>query len=367
MTRLKERIKSQIALSGPLNVAEFMALCLLDPLDGYYTTRQPFGAAGDFTTAPEVSQMFGELVGVWLHAAWEACGGPPGAVLAEIGAGRGTLMADICRTLRRLDGAWFETLGIAMVEASPRLAATQRETLGAHAGKATWLPTVSALPDRPLLVVGNEFFDALPVRQYQFVGGVWRERLVGLDEADGIAFLLGPGAPDPLLLPRDARARPEGTVVELSPAREAAAGALAARIAAQGGVGLFIDYGSLERGFGDTLQAVRRHAFDDVLAHPGEADLTAHVDFSALAEAAHGEGLAAWAATQGEFLLGLGLLERAGALGAGADEAQREHIRGEVERLAGPQAMGTLFKVLAFARPETALPALKPFGAAPLP
>lgn len=358
MTGLKERIKRQIAQSGPLGLAEYMALCLLDPAEGYYTTREPFGVAGDFTTAPEVSQMFGELVGVWLHAAWEACGRPEGAVLAELGPGRGTLMKDVYRALARLDPAWFAALDLVLVEASPRLASKQRETLGGFAAKATRCAGPGDLPDRPLLVVGNEFFDALPVRQYQKAADGWRERVVALGDEGELALRLGAGGLDPALLPADADGQPEGAVFEVSPARHAAMAMLAERIAARGGAGLFIDYGHLAPGFGDTFQAVRRHRFEEVLASPGEADLTAHVDFAALADTVRRHGLAAWTATQGDFLLGLGLLARAGVLGAGADEAGRERLRGEVERLAGPAEMGELFKVLGVARAGVGLPGL---------
>ncbi len=361
MTPLAARLAAQIAHSGPISVAEYFARCLLDPFHGYYTTREPFGAGGDFITAPEVSQMFGELVGVWLAAAWEACGRPEAAVLAEVGPGRGTLMKDVLRTLKRIAPRWLDEAEILLIEASPRLRAIQAETLGDKAGTVQWRNGLSQLPAKPLFLVGNEFFDALPVRQYQKSSGRWRERVVGLDESGALSLLLGPGTPDRGLLPPEAGEQPDGTVIELSPAREAAMDAVAVQLRSAGGAALFFDYGHLRRGFGETLQAVRRHNPEDVLLSPGEADLTAHVDFAVLAAAARRHGLETRAATQGDFLLRMGLLERAGFLGARADEATQGRLRAEVERLAGPDAMGTLFKAFAVSRPGAELPALASF------
>lgn len=350
MNALEARIRARIMTDGPMSVAEYMALCLLDPEHGYYTTREPFGASGDFTTAPEVSQMFGELIAVWLRNALEAAGHREPLPLVEIGPGRGTLMNDMLRTLHRLDPAWTQEMPVFLIEASPRLRAVQRSTLGN--ARITWLDDLAALPAAPLLVVANEFFDALPIRQYVKAGGRWHERLVGLDSQDRLAFIAGPGTIDAAILPAGADEKPEGTIFEFAPAREAAMDRLAVHFAEHGGIGLFIDYGHVVPGFGDTLQAVRAHRFADVLAEPGQADLTSHVDFAALAAVAHAHGLQSWTATQGEFLLSLGLLERAGSLGAQADEAGRERIRSEVERLAAPAEMGDLFKVLVVASPR---------------
>jgi SAM-dependent MidA family methyltransferase len=346
VTPLAERIAALIAASGPLGVADYMATCLFDPAHGYYTTRDPFGIAGDFTTAPEISQMFGELLAVWAYRAWQSAGRPMPVTLAEIGPGRGTLMKDMTRTLSRLDPAFVAGAGIALVETSPRLVEVQKKTLEGAAGRLKWHATVAGLPEQPLFIIGNELFDAVPIRQFVRTASGWRERVVGLDAAGRLAFMAGPGAPDATLLPQGADGMAEGTLVELAPARAALMDAIAARLAAHGGAALFVDYGHASPGFGDTLQAVRRHEYDDVLAHPGEADLTAHVDFAALAAVAHTHGLRTTITPQGEFLLGLGLLERAGRLGAGGDAALRHRLTGEVERLAGPQGMGELFKVL---------------------
>lgn len=356
MTSLKQRIAGLIAASGPISVSDYMAICLFDPEQGYYTTRQPFGAAGDFTTAPEVSQMFGELVAVWLYAAWQAAGRPASPVLAEIGPGRGTLMKDMLRVLKRLDPAFIAGASLALIETSPRLRDVQKATLGQSGVEIAWHDSVATLPPAPLFIVGNELFDAIPTRQFVKLGDAWHERLVGLDDQGDLAFVAGPATIEPALLPNEAAAAPEGAIFEFAPARSATMEQIGERIAASGGAGLFLDYGHLAPGIGDTLQALRRHRYEDVLASPGEADLTSHVDFAALAAAARAHGLAAQCATQGTFLLAMGLLERAGNLGASADEAGREKIRSEVERIAGPDAMGELFKVLAVTPTGTKVP-----------
>ncbi|MBZ9766368.1 MULTISPECIES: class I SAM-dependent methyltransferase [unclassified Mesorhizobium] len=346
MTRLKERIIGLIGAAGPIPVSEYMALCLFDPDAGYYTTREPFGVAGDFITAPEISQMFGELVAVWLYQAWQGAGRPLPATFAEIGPGRGTLMNDMLRTWSRLDPALTGKASFALIETSPRLAEIQKQTLAGESAPLAWHQTIDTLPRQPLFIVGNELFDAVPIRQFVHVGESWRERVVGLDGADELRFFAGAGSVDPALLPAAAADAPQGAVAEIAPARSALMAVIAERIAGQGGAGLFIDYGHLRPGIGDTFQALRRHRREDVLANPGEADLTAHVDFTPLADMARAHGLDVQLSTQGEFLLGMGLLERAGTLGADADAKTRQAISDAVERLAGRDAMGELFKVM---------------------
>jgi SAM-dependent MidA family methyltransferase len=347
MSRLKQRIVEQIRTLGPIPANEFMAQCLFDPIEGYYTTREPFGAAGDFITAPEISQMFGELAAIWLYQAWSAIGRPKPLTLAEIGPGRGTLMKDMLRTFKRLDAAFLGETAFAMIEVSPRLAEIQKQTLSVVDAKVSWHESLDTVPSGPLLIVGNELFDAVPIRQFVRKNGEWRERMVGLDGNGDLSFFAGAASLDRSLLPLSAHDAPEGTIFEVAPARSALMDIIAARIAKDGGAGLFFDYGHLEPGVGDTLQAMKGHAYQDIFASPGEADLTSHVDFAALAAVARNHGLVASLATQGEFLLATGLLERAGGLGANADDATREKISGEVERLAGPDQMGALFKVLA--------------------
>lgn len=354
MTALKKRISGLIEATGPISVAEYMAICLFDPEHGYYTTREPFGAAGDFTTAPEISQMFGELVAIWLYSAWQGADRPAAPVLAEIGPGRGTLMKDMLRVLARLEPAL--TSNAALIETSPRLRDVQKTTLGASGIDISWHDSVDTLPQAPLFIVGNELFDAIPTRQFVNTGKDWNERAVGIGADGELAFVAGSACIEAALLPSDAADAPTGAIFEFAPARTATMEMIAGRIAAHGGAGLFFDYGHLRTGIGDTLQALRKHRYEDVLASPGEADLTSHVDFQSLATAARLNGLEARTATQGDFLLALGLLERAGRLGANADEKGREKLQSEVERLAGPDAMGNLFKVIAIARPGTKLP-----------
>ena len=283
VTPLEALIRRRIAAAGPMPVAEYMALCLGHPEHGYYRTRDPLGRGGDFVTAPEVSQMFGELVGLWLAAA-----APEARLWVELGPGRGTLMADALRAA----GAAGLRPEVWFVETSEVLRAEQaRRVPGAR-----WAERLEDVPEAPAAIVANEFFDALPVRQAVRAGGVWRERVVGL--ADGrLVFGLGGAVPGP--------AAPEGAVREWSPAGEAAAGEIGRRLAGAGGAALVVDYGAEapEAGGGDTLQALAGGAFADPLAAPGAADLTAHVDFGALARAAEAAGARAWPPlAQGVFL-----------------------------------------------------------------
>ena len=340
-----------------------MALCLSDPQHGYYMRdADPFGSGGDFTTAPEVSQMFGELIGAWLVAAWHASGRPTAPVFVEIGPGRGTLMRDLTAHARPARSGAVRSGRLHARRDQPARAAVQRATLGGAAPRLRWATDLDALPAAPLFLVANELFDALPVRQYVKVAGAWRGRAVGLDAAGALAFVAAAGTLDPALLPADAAAAPDGAVVELAPARSALMARIAARLAEHGGAALIVDYGYERPAVGDTLQALRRHAPEDPLAHPGEADLTAHVDFAALASVARSAGLAARLRPQGEFLLAMGLLERAGRLGAVAEPSVRNALQAAVERLAGPDQMGTLFKVLAVAPAGVRLPVFDQAG-----
>lgn len=340
MTPLAEHLIRRIRATGPLTVAEFMAECLLHPEHGYYTTRDPFGAGGDFTTAPEISQMFGELLGLCLAQAWLDQGAPAPFTLAELGPGRGTLMADLLRATRAVPG-FHAAARVTLVEASPRLRARQREALGSH--PATWLDQADALPEAPLFLIANEFFDALPIRQFLRHPQGWQERVVGLAQGR-LTFGLTPPAPLAALEHRLADTAP-GALVELCPAAGPIAAALGQRIAAQGGAALVIDYGDW-RSRGDTLQALRNHRFADPLDAPGEADLTAHVDFEALARAAAPADTAPLT-PQGVLLERLGIAARAERLAAGlAGPARATHLAAH-RRLTHPEEMGTLFKALA--------------------
>jgi SAM-dependent MidA family methyltransferase len=312
VTPLERALRERIAAEGPITVEAYMAACNAY----YYATRDPFGAAGDFVTAPEVSQMFGELVGAALADCWARAGAPSDAIYVELGPGRGTLAADALRVLRAAGFAG----GVHLVETSPVLRQAQAQAVP----DAHWHDSIEDLPARPLLLVANEFLDALPVRQ--LVGGVERRVVVA---ANGLAF------------DRD------GEVVEVSPARDQAVAAIATCLAAMGGVALFIDYGHEHSAPGDTLQAVRGHAFAPVLHDPGEQDLTAHVDFEAVAGAAAESGATATAVvTQGNWLERLGIRARADAL-VKANPNQADEIHAALDRLIAPGEMGELFKVVA--------------------
>ncbi len=353
-TPLARLLARRIAASGPIGMADYMAECLLHPEHGYYTTREPFGTAGDFTTAPEISQMFGELMGLCLAQNWQDQGAPAPFALAELGPGRGTLMADIWRATARVPG--FHTAArLHLVEASPRLRASQQAALAGL--PVTWHTTPDALPEGPLWLVANEFFDALPVRQFLRAEGGWAERVVGLRDG-ALALGLAPAAPLAALAHRLEDTGP-GDLVELCPAAEPVMAAIARRVAARGAA-LIVDYGGW-RSLGVTVQALRDHRTDPILAHPGQADLTAHVDFEALARAARIAvpriGLSG-PAGQGLWLEALGITPRAQALARNlAGPALDAHVAA-YRRLTHPQEMGTLFRVLALHPPGHAPPGM---------
>lgn len=346
-TPLGRELKDLIAAEGPMPVSRYMTLCLGHPRHGYYMTREPFGAAGDFVTAPEISQVFGELVGAWAAATWQAMGQPSPLRLVEPGPGRGTLMADLVRTARAMPGL-ADALDIHLVETSSRLRDRQRETLAAAGIAASWHDDLAAVPSGATVLVANEFLDALPIRQLVMTNGGWRERVVGLDAGGALAFGLAPDPVPPSLIPESLREAPAGAVFELCPAFDTLAESLATRAAAAPLAALFVDYGHLASAHGETLQAVRGHAFADPLAEPGLADLTVHVDFSALRRAAEAAGLAVAApVTQRDLLFRLGLASRAEAL-ARANPDALDTIRSGVERLVdpAPAGMGALFKAV---------------------
>lgn len=349
MSPLGAILARQIAASGPMSLADYMAACLLHPEHGYYTTAEPFGADGDFITAPEISQMFGEMLGLWLAAMWLEDGAPAPITLAEPGPGRGTLMADILRATAHVPG-FHAAARVHLVEASPRLAALQRKALGGHG--ATWAESLAALPDDgPLYLVANEFFDALPIRQFvRAAGRGWHERVVGTAEGGALALALAPAAPVPALAHRLGDVA-EGEIAELCPAAPGLMAEIAGRIARHGGAALIVDYGGWQ-GVGDTLQALAAHTPVGVLERPGQADLTAHVDFAPLAAAARAAGAAPAPLTpQGVFLQRLGITARAQALARGlSGPALEQHVAAH-RRLTHPHEMGNLFKVLAL-RPE---------------
>lgn len=361
MSALKAEIVRLIRDEGPLPVSRYMALCLGHPRHGYYMTRDPFGEGGDFTTAPEISQMFGELIGLWAASLWQAMGAPQRVRLVELGPGRGTLMADMLRATRRVPG-FHEAVSVHLVETSPVLRQAQAATLR-EVASPIWHETVAGALEGPVIVVANEFLDALPLDQFVMTPEGWRERLVGLDDAGALTFGLG-GADDAL---PDIKAV-AGSVLEQPVLALAIVADISRHLAEAGGAALFIDYGSVRSGLGDTLQAVKRHGFTDPLAEPGEADLTVHVDFARMGEAALGAGAALHGpAMQADFLLALGLAQRAQALSRQASPAQAEAIAAAFERLTerGATGMGDLFKVLALSHPG--LPPLPGFDRHRLP
>lgn len=347
MTALADLLIRRIAATGPITVAEYMAECLLHPTHGYYTTRDPFGSAGDFITAPEISQMFGELLGLCLAQSWLDQGAPSPFTLAELGPGRGTLMADVLRATRKVPG-FHVGAQVHLLEASPTLRAVQAATLVPH--RPVWIDQTDALPDQPLFLLANEFLDALPIRQFQRASTGWHERRVGLSNG-ALAFGLSDALPLPD--PRFAADAP-GTVVEICPALPALIGTLAARIARHGGAAIFIDYGGW-RSKCDTLQALRNHRPEPPLANPGQADLTAHVDFEALALAAPGLPRTLLTA-QGTLLHRLGIDQRAARLAQNLVGAGLESHTAATRRLTAPDEMGTLFQAMAIHAPGSAPP-----------
>ena len=339
---LSQQIDAQIRETGPMSIATYMGLALSHPRHGYYTMGRPLGSAGDFITAPEISQMFGELVGFFIVNLWQQMGEPKSFTLLELGPGRGTLMQDALRAASRADG--FENaLHLQLFEQNALLKGEQEKRLGKYS--PYWASEIDAFGEDPIFVVANEFFDALPIKQFVRTDDGWHERLVGL--RDGVrAFGLSPTPIPESAAPPEVRGAYAGEVLELSAAAVDTMQRLSRKVAVQGGAILAIDYGYERTQTGETLQAVKSHAFADALEAPGEADISAHVNFGVLAEAAKATGLAvAPLAPQGEWLLRLGLGERAKAL-ARANPSEAGNIARAVERLTSPDQMGTLFKVL---------------------
>jgi NADH dehydrogenase [ubiquinone] 1 alpha subcomplex assembly factor 7 len=349
ISALGERLAQRIRAAGPISIAEYM-----DEVGAfYYGTRDPFGAAGDFITAPEVSQIFGELIGAWCMDLWQRLGAPDPVLLVELGPGRGTLMADALRAAQIVP-AFARALRLHLVERSPVLRCLQKEKLGALAPQ--WHDGIATLPPGPMLLIANEFLDALPIRQFERRGDAWHERRIALaGDGESLAFVLDP---QPSLFAAHLPSAQDGAIAELSPAAASLGAALGARLATEGGAALFIDYGYSTSACGDTLQAVRHHRPHAVLDEPGSADLTAHVDFAAFASAARAGGAKVFGpVTQGAFLRSLGIEARAAQLLKRASPAQAQAIRAGCQRLIDPAAMGTLFKVLALGQKGAPAPA----------
>jgi SAM-dependent MidA family methyltransferase len=361
---LQSEIKKRIQSAGPMPVWRYMELCLTHPQHGYYVSRDPLGREGDFTTAPEVSQMFGELIGLWAASVWKAMGSPPVLRLIELGPGRGTMMADALRAVRVLPPL-YQALSVHLVEINSVLREKQKATLQG-ARSIAWHDSIDDVPDGPAVILANEYFDVLPIHQVVRGETGWHERTVELD-ANGRLVFGAAAEPTPrfeLLLPPQVRAAPAGAVFEWRPDAEVMK--LAARVRDQDGAALIIDYGHLRSDAGDTFQAIARHSFADPLKNPGQADVTAHVDFEALSRAAEDLGARVHGpVSQGEFLKRLGIETRAVALMAKASPEISEDISGALKRLIGTGrgGMGSLFKVLAISEPNlTSLAGVSDYG-----
>ena len=355
---LEKEIRRRIAVAGPMPVDQYMALCLAHPQYGYYITRDPIGARGDFITAPEISQMFGELIGLWMTAVWKQIGSPDNIRIIELGPGRGTLMKDAMRAAYVVPG-FRQAATVHLVEISPVLTAQQKRTLELLSMPTSWHASLNDVPEGPALIVANEFFDALPICQAVKTATGWSERRVGIDANGNFTFTLGD---DPIphfaqLLPPDVRAAPPDSIFEWR--ADAPAFCLGKRVARGGGAALVIDYGHLASAVGETLQAVGHHAYANPLSGPGTVDLTAHVDFQALLRAAEAMGAQGHGPIdQGQFLRRLGIETRASMLKSKASQAISADIDSALTRLIGHghAGMGTLFKVAALTHPAVGVP-----------
>jgi len=356
---IETRITKQIRAQGAVTVADFMRLALSARELGYYSSRDPLGAAGDFTTAPEISQMFGEMIGLWCVDTWQRLGAPQEINLVELGPGRGSLMADALRAAK-LAPDFLAAIRLHLVEIS--LPLRERQAANLQAFHPQWHDSIETLPAGPMLVVANEFFDALPIHQFIMTESGWRERGVTLGDDDRFAWTLLPPGPQLALLPAALRAASPGAispgaislgaVAECSPASQRILGILAQHCLRAAGAALFIDYGPAASGFGDTFQALKAHRYHDPLQNVGDADLTAHVDLPYLARLAQEAGCGSFGpASQGDFLRALGIETRAAMLSRNQDHVTQEEIQTALHRLIDAAQMGTLFKVVAITSP----------------
>lgn len=349
MTTLEERLRATLRRDGPMFVATYMQTCLTDPDHGYYTRSQAIGRQGDFITAPEISQVFGELIGLFFADYWQRSGAPSAVTLIELGPGRGTLMADLLRAAKTVPG-FAKSLDVHLVEISPLLRDEQAERLAGCGFQPTWHADIADIADiatgQPVFVIANEFFDALPIRQFVLGENGWRERVICEEPVTG-ALVMGLSeqlatVPDRFCL------SPVGSTVETTEAAGGIGRHIAGRIATHGGIGLVIDYGHGGSAVGDTFQAVRDHAYADPLVEPGKADLTAHVDFGYLADCAVEAGAKPWRLIdQRAFLQNLGLGERVQGLSRGKPPSLVRDLKAAADRLIGESQMGALFKCLA--------------------
>jgi NADH dehydrogenase [ubiquinone] 1 alpha subcomplex assembly factor 7 len=335
----REQLQQSIRSGGPITVAEFMD----NAVGYYYATHEPFGLSGDFITAPEISQIFGEMLGLWCAMEWEGMGRPAEIQLIELGPGRGTLMVDILRATKHLPG-FHQALSLHLVERSEKLRGMQQAVLASLHPRLSWHTDFSDIPPAPFLLVANEFFDALPVHQFVKRGEGFRERLVGLDQNGELNFVESEAS---LVFPISEIN--EGEIIETSEAGDTLMRDIASRITSQNGSALIIDYGYTE-GHGDTLQAVSKHHYTSVLEGAGETDLTAHVDFGTLKRSAESQGASAVVTTQAEFMERMGGAMRLENLRSHATEPQGNALVSGYDRLISADQMGTLFKVMMLSR-----------------
>ncbi|WP_019961306.1 class I SAM-dependent methyltransferase [Woodsholea maritima] len=352
--KLAQRIVDRITQEGPVPIHLYMAEALFDPMGGFYATKDPLGAGADFITAPEISQMFGELIGLWVLQCWDDLGRPDPFNLIELGPGKGTMMADALRAARMMPDFLAATT-VTLVEASPALKMVQGQTLSGCHVPLNWADSLEKAPQGPAIILGNEFLDCLPIRQALRHEGAWYERCIALDPAKigKLAFYRGPqlAEHDIDLIPAPLRDAPEGSLVEIRPGDHQVIEALKARFAHSPGRALFIDYGPCRSEAGDSLQALRAHEKVSPLDRPGTADLTAHVDFAELSRLATSAGLEVQGpVVQEQFLKALGIESRAATL-MGADDATRDIVIRQAWRLLDPTQMGHLFKVISLAAP----------------
>lgn len=354
MSPLAKILKKIIQRDGPIPVEEWMSVCLSDLDHGYYTTGQPFGKQGDFTTAPEISQMFGELLGLWAAVVWQQMGAPEKVQLIELGPGRGTLMVDALRAAMGVPG-FINAVSVHMVETSTMLTAFQKQALSQVDVRCDWHLAIEDVPSGPSIIIGNEFLDALPIQQWIKHGDHWRERCVDVID-DHFEFVLGDQVV-PRDIPEAFHQTADGDVFETSPTANEVIKKISWRLCQMGGAALIIDYGHSATGLGDTLQAVKNHSYADPLKDPGQQDLTAHVNFAAIAQAAIDAGARPWGPiTQGDLLERLGISARATSLLASATIEQAKELAAARQRLAAPNGMGRLFKAIAICHPDAPAP-----------
>lgn len=336
-----DALRDHMQQNGAITVADYMGRVA----QHYYAHAVPFGVEGDFTTAPEISQMFGEMIAAWCVDMWHQAGKPAKVNLVELGPGRGTLMADMLRIGKNWPD-FAAAVSVHLVETSPQLRLVQADNL--HAATPEWHDSIDSLPDGFSLMVANEFFDALPIHQFVKKRGAWLERAVDFDaEENAFCFTTLPLSIElATVMPADFMNAPDGSFFEISPVSLEIAEKLAAKTAAQGGACLVIDYGHARAGLGDTLQSIARHEYADVLENPGTRDITAHVDFATLSNACRAHADIHGPVTQGAFLNALGITMRAEMLAAKASAKQRQQIMTDLHRLTAPSAMGDLFKVM---------------------